>query len=58
MRIGGVTKGALPDVFVDLPKVGHGTLLFLAGLWLCKNAESLRFSESDCRSKGVLGGWT
>eukprot|EP00913_Durusdinium_trenchii_P009089 g8545.t1 len=25
--------------------VGHGTLLFLAGLWLCKNAESLRFSQ-------------
>lgn len=25
--------------------VGHGTLLFLAGLWLCKNAESLRFTQ-------------
>ena len=30
-------------------KVGHGTLLFLAGLWLCKNAESLRFSRPDGR---------
>mmetsp|Transcript_95605 Transcript_95605/g.227736 ORF Transcript_95605/g.227736 Transcript_95605/m.227736 type:complete len:802 (+) Transcript_95605:65-2470(+) len=25
--------------------VGHGTLLFLAGLWLCKNAESFRFTQ-------------
>jgi len=25
--------------------VGHGTLLLLAGLWLCKNSESLRFTQ-------------
>jgi len=25
--------------------VGHGSLLFLAGLWLCRNSESLRFTQ-------------
>lgn len=25
--------------------VGHGTLLLLAGIWLCQNSESLRFSQ-------------
>ena len=52
-RCGGPGQTAWAPSFVSPPctaspfpsQVGHGILLFLAGLWLCRNAETFRFTQ-------------